>query len=421
MPTQNLFEKDLIQAVQLASRRLASRGSFHDLLYEVLSICVDAVGASGGTIYIHEPPHTLRFQHVIPESVRHLLPSSEIPDDFGAAGQAFQERQTVVREFASKPKEDWNTFEQATGVQVRTMIATPLMMENEDPIGVVQLLNKNDGPFTDQDAAVLDTISAVSTLAYHNFKLTEESNRASTLLGMGKVSHDIGNLAASLHAGLSFVEMSISDVKECVETGQIDPAMVAQIDPMIFDLKLSVDRIVGYARLVSDMSAGRKVRPVFNAVSLAETVARSGSYLESQARSSEIELAYDIQQDAPEFPHDELFVFRIVQNLVGNAIKAVTEFPSAWKSDHGEFQGRVVLAYAFKEGRHCISVTDSGPGMKQEMVNRILSGNARSQWENAGGSGWGMKIVLELTAALGGKLCIESEVGKGTTFVVELG
>ncbi|MBI3721714.1 MAG: hypothetical protein HY248_04100, partial [Fimbriimonas ginsengisoli] len=57
----------LIQAVQRATRKLASSGNFDLLLRDVLAICVDAVGASGGTIYLHEPEgKRLRFQHVLP-------------------------------------------------------------------------------------------------------------------------------------------------------------------------------------------------------------------------------------------------------------------------------------------------------------------------------------------------------------------
>src|SRR5205814_949729 len=99
---------------------------------------------------------------------------------------------------------------------------------------------------------------------------------------------------------------------------------------------------------------------------------------------------------------DELYIFRIVQNLVGNAIKAVKEtIPEDWQvlgeNDEGAaIYGEVVIRYSFEGDIHHIEVQDTGPGMTRETAERILSGNARSQWEKAGGSGWGTKIVLEL-------------------------
>src|SRR4051812_15643820 len=155
----------LIRAVQVATRKLASSGKFDVLLKDVLATCLEAVGASGGTIYLHDPAtKRLRFQHVLPEEVEPKLPTKDVRDDFGLVGQAFQTRKTVIAEFPDKPDHERSLFEAATGVTLRSMLACPLMMEAEEPIGVVQLLNKIDGAFNDSDVAVLETVAGVSTM-----------------------------------------------------------------------------------------------------------------------------------------------------------------------------------------------------------------------------------------------------------------
>src|ERR1043166_1372577 len=127
----------LIRAVQVATRKLASSGNFDLLLKDVLFICVEAVGASGGTIYLHDPAgHRLRFRHVLPEEIEDKLPQKDVPDDFGRVGQAFQTRQTICSEFPAKPESDPTAFELATGVPTRSIVSVPLMMEDEEPIGV---------------------------------------------------------------------------------------------------------------------------------------------------------------------------------------------------------------------------------------------------------------------------------------------
>lgn len=420
----------LIRAVQVATRKLASSGNFDLLMKDVLAICVEAVGASGGTIYLHDgPTHRLRFQHVLPEDIRDKLPMRDIPDDFGMAGEAFQVRRTICKDFPDKPDSERNPFEKATGVTVLSMVATPLMMEDETPIGIVQLLNKTVGCFNSTDCAVLDTIAAVATLAFHNYRLSEESARASTLLGMGKVSHDIGNLAASLYSTLSVSDMAMHGLKDHLLKQQPDPMVtmyVDTLDPMFGDLKMSVDRIVGYSRLISDMSAGRTLRPTKRVSSLANTIRTSAAYLATEARANHVDLRFEIDDDAAATLHDELYVFRITQNLVGNAIKAVKEtIPDAWLAEHvGEEEpaayGSVTVAYRTEAEIHCIEVIDSGPGMSRETAERILSGNARSQWDKGSGSGWGMKIVLELAKSHDARVQIDSELGQGTTFRVTL-
>lgn len=420
----------LIRAVQMASRKLASTGNFNVLMKDVLAICVQEVGASGGTIYLHDPAgHRLKFQHVLPEDVADKLPAKDIPDDFGVAGQAFQSRQTVLREWPEKPDSERNPFEKATGIAIRSMIATPLMMEDEEPLGVVQLLNKVDGTFNENDVAVLDTISAVATMAYLNYRLTEESSRSSSLLGMGKVSHDIGNLAASLYASLGYSDFSFQTLTHQLKEKGVGPEIQMQIDeiePMFSELKNSVDRIVGYSRLISDISAGRTLRPNKKNGSIAAAVEASAAYLASDARKHKVLLLVEVQQGAPDTFFDELYLFRIVQNLVGNAIKAVREIiPDRWMAEHTdpddpETFGEVKVSYEFRDGMHLLTVTDSGPGMTREVAERILSGTARSQWDKGSGSGWGTKIVLELATTHDAKVEIESEIGHGSTFIVAI-
>lgn len=418
----------LIRAVHTATRKLASTGNFDELLREVLVIAVDAVGASGGTIYLHDPvKRKLVFQHVIPEDVANKLPFREMPDDAGVAGQVFQTRKTQISEFTESIEKTRQEVEKAVGVVTRTMITVPLMMESETPIGVVQLVNKHEGNFNETDMAVLDTVSAVSTMAYLNSRLIEESSRASTLLGMGKVGHDIGNLAASLFANISFSEMAMDGMRQHLASlpkqDETSSMYLESLQEMYSELKASVERIVGYSRLISDLSAGRALRPNKVLSPIADTIQIAASYLESEGRKQRVAIRYEIDENAPPLMHDELYIFRIVQNLVGNAIKAVKEIiPEEWEAKFSDQDdalfGEVVVRYRFEDCKHILEVQDSGPGMPPEVAERILAGTARSQWDKGGGSGWGTKIVLELAATHDAKVSIDSHLGKGTTFRV---
>jgi signal transduction histidine kinase len=181
--------------------------------------------------------------------------------------------------------------------------------------------------------------------------------------------------------------------------------------------------------LVSDISAGRELRPNRKLGYLRAVIETSAAYLSTEARASQVGIRYDVQEDAPPVPLDELYIFRMIQNLVGNAIKAVKEtIPDDWRRYSVEDEdddiededrpvyGVVTIRYWFKDGIHTIEVEDTGPGMSPETAERILAGNARSQWDKGSGSGWGLKIVLELARAHDAKVSIDSELGKGSTF-----
>ncbi|MFN3730175.1 MAG: ATP-binding protein [Fimbriimonadaceae bacterium] len=415
----------LIEAVHLATRKLAGAGNFDDVLRDVLEISVEAVGASGGTIYLHDrAARRLRFRHVLPESVAERLPFRDIADDEGMAGAVFQSGQPRISEFQEAQTDASRKVEQSTGVVVRSMITVPLAIENMDPIGIVQLVNKKNGNFDDTDAAVLDTIGAVSTLAFLNSQLIEEQSRASSLLGMGKVSHDIGNLAASLFATLTFSDHSLTQLRTLIGPNVTDPALKANIielELMSKELRNSVERIVGYARLISDLSAGRELRPKMVVQPIGPTIRTSAAYLQTEGRNNFVRLNFEVEDGAPPLSHDPLYVFRIVQNLVGNAIKAVREtLPHDFRPDPDseEIHGDVFIRYRFTGNEHILEVADTGLGMPRHVAERILAGTARSMWDKGGGSGWGTKIVLELAATHNAAVEIDSEIGKGSTFRV---
>lgn len=409
----------LLQAVQRASRTLARSGNFDTLLKDVLAICVEAVGAQGGTIYLHDAAkRSLRFQHVLPESVADLIQFMDMPNDQGVAGQVFQSGHTQISNFEDYPARVPNEFEVKTGVFVNSMVTVPLSMEDEEPIGVVQLVNKMEGSFTEQDVTVLDTVAAVCTMGFLNSKLVEESSRASTLLGMGKVGHDIGNLASSLFATQALGEMAIDSLATGID-GKHEEALHSLRETQDH-LKRSINRIVGYSRLISDLSANRELRPSMEIAAIHETVRDAAAFLENDARMNCVQVVYDIDETVPLMLMDELYIFRIVQNLVGNAIKAVRETIADDKLSmaiEGSQFGTVTVRNRFDNG-HIIEVQDTGPGMKPEIVERILVGTARSQWDKGGGSGWGTKIVIELAHSHGGCLEIDSAPGLGSTFRV---
>ncbi len=420
------YRDRLIRAVQTAAHKLSGAEPFEGIMREVLVLCMEAVEASGGTLYIHDAAaRRLRFRQILPTELEDRLPMHDIADDFGMAGEAFQTRQVVCREIPDREESQWNPFEKALGVPVRSMVAVPLTIEGETPIGVVQLINKTEGGFTENDTVVLDTVASVATMAYRNARLSEEMARASSLLGMGKVSHDIGNLAASMYAHLSLGQMVVEGLEDQLkDTDDARTRMYMEhLCPFLLDLKQSVDRIVGYSRLISDMSAGRPLRPEEALAPLAETIHNSAAFLEAEARESLVVLRYCLDDDAPPTRHDPLFLFRIVQNLVGNAIKAVREtIPEDHATSHpgAAFMGEVSIRYLYGPRGHLIEVHDTGPGMTEETARRILSGQARSMWDKASGSGWGTKIVLELAATHGGHVEIDSAPGRGATFRVVL-
>jgi signal transduction histidine kinase len=98
-------------------------------------------------------------------------------------------------------------------------------------------------------------------------------------------------------------------------------------------------------------------------------------------------------------------VLQIITNLLSNAFR--------WTPDGG----RIELGLTQDNGAVAVSVVDSGPGITQEERERIF----RPFWSRDGrGTGLGLAIAHELAQALGGRIELETEVGRGSKFELVL-
>lgn len=109
---------------------------------------------------------------------------------------------------------------------------------------------------------------------------------------------------------------------------------------------------------------------------------------------------------------DRTRVQQILLNLIGNAVKF---------TDHGHV---ALESYALQPQGVQFVVADTGPGLSAEQQERLFRRFEQAEGARTaaryGGSGLGLAISQELAAAMGGRIRVESELGKGTRFVVEL-
>jgi signal transduction histidine kinase len=141
--------------------------------------------------------------------------------------------------------------------------------------------------------------------------------------------------------------------------------------------------------------------------SVVETV-RSAT--ESLAQNKKLALKTEVAKSLPIGLGDEQRITQVLLNLVGNAIKF---------TDTGEVR---VTAKAVN-GRFNVSVTDTGPGIPDHERTRIFEQFHQvdtSLTKAAGGTGLGLAIAKQIVEMHGGRIWVESTLGQGSTFQMEL-
>jgi signal transduction histidine kinase len=113
-------------------------------------------------------------------------------------------------------------------------------------------------------------------------------------------------------------------------------------------------------------------------------------------------------ESLPLIQADENRLFNAFYNLVNNAIPEVPSGGSITVQGRIEDGGRSIV----------LSVIDTGKGMSREVRESLFSYQAISR--KVGGTGLGTKIVKDVVDAHGGRITVESEQGKGSSFHITL-
>jgi two-component system phosphate regulon sensor histidine kinase PhoR len=147
-------------------------------------------------------------------------------------------------------------------------------------------------------------------------------------------------------------------------------------------------------------------------LSLSEQCAHAAELFALAAKSRGTELVVKVSDDAGMVFVDRRGIEHVLGNLVDNAIK--------YSGDNARV---TVRASALRDGWAQVVVEDTGPGIEARHLPRLFErfyrvDNGRSR--QLGGTGLGLAIVKHMAEAMGARVSVASDVGKGTRFTVEL-
>lgn len=242
-----------------------------------------------------------------------------------------------------------------------------------------------------------------------------------TISGAVVVASDISQLRRLEQVRQEFVanashelKTPLASIKACVET-LLDGAL-EDTEIRVRFLQTVNEQTERLDRLVRDLLAltrieSRELRPDLHPVALGEIVELCVKRHVQSAERKGMQLVTRPSPESIRVLADEESLEQIFDNLIDNAVKYTNP------------GGSITVGWQAQNGRCRIDVADTGIGIPQVHLQRIFErfyrvDRARSR--ELGGTGLGLAIVKHLVQVLGGTVSVASQLGKGSTFTIEL-
>ena len=292
--------------------------------------------------------------------------------------------------------------------------AIPLVV-GDVVIGVLDVQSKWGGTFTPEMVKLLITLADQIAIGVHNAQLytrqrqmaehLSETNARLQALDEAK-NLFIQNVSHELRTPLALIR----GYAEALESGILGSLEEEQRQPV----EIIARRTRMMTKLVEDITSLLEVEAQMaprSPVSLSVLTQEILEDFETLAQRKHLTLRAKVPSDLPRVMGREHNLRKMLDNLVGNALKFTPE-------------GGAVMVQVFGENGHVkLQVSDTGIGIPPDKQAYVferfyqVDGSIRRRY---GGSGLGLALVKEIVEAHGGEVTLESELGQGSTFTVAL-
>jgi signal transduction histidine kinase len=279
-------------------------------------------------------------------------------------------------------------------------------------LGAITFVTRNDDePFSPEEIALASDLADLCALALDNERLyreadvlrerAEAASRAKSTF-LGNMSHELMTPLNAIGGYVSLIEMGLRGPVSADQ--QVD---LARIRHNYVHLVTLITTILNFVRNESGRLEYRFAR-----VSVAEAIHDVAEMLRGAVDERQLVLVYQPSDADSVMWADADRVRQILLNLVMNAVKYATVA-----------HGQIILSISETPATVLIHVSDDGPGIPAEKLVAIFDPFvqlANGLSDRRGGVGLGLAISRDLARAMNGDLTVESTVGAGSRFTLEL-
>jgi len=208
------------------------------------------------------------------------------------------------------------------------------------------------------------------------------------------VAHDLNNPLASVVGFSDFL----------AEVGDIPPQFAEPLQVIRQEAERAATIVKNLLSFARSQEGERKLQPI------GPIIESTLALLRNQLMANKVEATLEVDHGLPDVEVNGNQIKQVFVNLINNANQAIaSDAPS----------GRIwVTAKRLREGV-AVSITDSGPGMTEELAGHVFEPFFTTKGEGEG-TGLGLSICQGIVKEHGGRITLDTKPGGGATFTVEL-
>jgi two-component system NtrC family sensor kinase len=233
--------------------------------------------------------------------------------------------------------------------------------------------------------------------------LDERLVQSQKLAAIGEMS---AGIAHEINNPLAIIRQEAEWMQHLLNKGSLAGGEVQELQGSLHQVVQQVDRCTEIIRNLLDFA--RKREPVLQGVGLNRIIEDMTLLVEREARHSNIEIVRQYEVDLPAVHSDAPQLRQVILNLLTNATQAIGK------------DGTITITTR-RTGAEAVEVevSDTGCGIPAEDLGRIFDPFFTTKPPGQG-TGLGLSICHGMIQRLGGRITVSSQVGRGTTFTIQL-
>ena len=369
------------------SRDLASTLDLDTLLDDIVRAASDITHAEAASILLYDDTARQLYFQVATNIDEPTMRGLVVPLDKSIAGWIVINRKSVRIDDAHKDLRFFSDVEQTVGYSTKSLLGIPLITKNK-VVGVLEVLNKKRGKFTDPVESMLTVLGAQAAVAIENARLFQQSDLIAEFV------HELRTPLASLSTATYLLlrpEMSREQRDQIVTNIHNETLRLNSLASSFLDL----------ARLESGRVQFRKTR-----FSVADLLYECRDVMMSKAQESNIQIRIDVPNDMPLMEADRDKIKQVILNLMSNAIK------------YNRTNGSVIVSGSYNDTEESIVIQDTGIGIPDDSLPHLFQKfyRVREHESKASGTGLGLSISKQIIQGHNGRIEVKSKMGVGTSF-----